>query len=177
MASRNRMMTLIAFRQTQNCSNLPGSWCHPATMLDFLNAGMLPAYRAHVGGQQDPDGVFETGRHSSTAPILRGRQASPWSELLAFGAEQGRWAVRHEHGTRRLGLGRSRGVNGGRRRPRSIRAIWRSGYARRGARRWLQSCGIAPATRLITSHNLKASWPPTLPRLRLQRAPITPSRP
>ena len=30
------MMTLIAFLQAQNCSNLPGSWRHPATMLDFL---------------------------------------------------------------------------------------------------------------------------------------------
>jgi hypothetical protein len=36
MASRNRMMTLIAFLQAQNCSNLPGSWRHPATILDFL---------------------------------------------------------------------------------------------------------------------------------------------
>src|SRR5919206_1983645 len=31
----NRMMTLVAFLQAQNCSNLPGSWRHPATMLDF----------------------------------------------------------------------------------------------------------------------------------------------
>ncbi len=31
-----RMMTLIAFLQAQNCSNLPGSWRHPATTLDFL---------------------------------------------------------------------------------------------------------------------------------------------
>ena len=30
------MMTLIAFLQAQNCSNLPGSWRHPSTMLDFL---------------------------------------------------------------------------------------------------------------------------------------------
>lgn len=36
IASQNRMMTLIAFLQAQNCSNLPGSWRHPATMLDFL---------------------------------------------------------------------------------------------------------------------------------------------
>jgi FMN-dependent oxidoreductase (nitrilotriacetate monooxygenase family) len=32
----NRMMTLVAFLQAQNCSNLPGSWRHPSTMLDFL---------------------------------------------------------------------------------------------------------------------------------------------
>jgi hypothetical protein len=36
MASHNRMMTLVAFLQAQNCSNLPGSWRHPATALDFL---------------------------------------------------------------------------------------------------------------------------------------------
>ena len=32
----NRMMTLVAFLQAQNCSNLPGSWRHPSTRLDFL---------------------------------------------------------------------------------------------------------------------------------------------
>src|ERR1700733_11374829 len=31
----NRMMTLVAFLQAQNCSNLPGSWRHPSSMLDF----------------------------------------------------------------------------------------------------------------------------------------------
>src|ERR1700760_40316 len=30
------MMTLVAFLQAQNCSNLPGSWRHPSTTLDFL---------------------------------------------------------------------------------------------------------------------------------------------
>ena len=30
------MMTLVAFLQAQNCSNLPGSWRHPSTMPDFL---------------------------------------------------------------------------------------------------------------------------------------------
>jgi hypothetical protein len=36
MALQNRMMTLVAFLQAQNCSNLPGSWRQPATILDFL---------------------------------------------------------------------------------------------------------------------------------------------
>ena len=36
MPVQNRVMTLIAFLQAQNCSNLPGSWRHPSTMLDFL---------------------------------------------------------------------------------------------------------------------------------------------
>ena len=34
----NRMMTLVAFLQAQNCSNLPGSWRHPSSMADFLSA-------------------------------------------------------------------------------------------------------------------------------------------
>src|ERR1700741_4566857 len=37
MPVQNRMMTLVAFLQAQNCSNLPGSWRHPSTMLDFLS--------------------------------------------------------------------------------------------------------------------------------------------
>jgi FMN-dependent oxidoreductase (nitrilotriacetate monooxygenase family) len=32
----SRTMTLVAFLQAQNCSNLPGSWRHPSTVLDFL---------------------------------------------------------------------------------------------------------------------------------------------
>jgi hypothetical protein len=36
MVFQNRMMTLVAFLQAQNCSNLPGSSRHPSTMLDFL---------------------------------------------------------------------------------------------------------------------------------------------
>ena len=36
MPFQDRMMTLIAFLQAQNCSNLPGSWRHPSTMPDFL---------------------------------------------------------------------------------------------------------------------------------------------
>ena len=44
MSSPNRMMTLIAFLQAQNCSNLPGSWRHPSTMLDF----MTPEYYQRI---------------------------------------------------------------------------------------------------------------------------------
>jgi len=36
MTSANRQMTMVAFLQAQNCSNLPGSWRHPASMSDFL---------------------------------------------------------------------------------------------------------------------------------------------
>jgi FMN-dependent oxidoreductase (nitrilotriacetate monooxygenase family) len=37
MNTPSRMMTLVAFLQAQNCSNLPGSWRHPATAMDFLS--------------------------------------------------------------------------------------------------------------------------------------------
>ena len=40
----NRMMTLVAFLQAQNCSNLPGSWRHPSSMSDF----MTPEYYQRI---------------------------------------------------------------------------------------------------------------------------------
>ena len=50
MASQNRTMTLIAFLQAQNRSNLPGSWRHPATILDFLT---LEYYQRIAGTLED----------------------------------------------------------------------------------------------------------------------------
>jgi alkanesulfonate monooxygenase SsuD/methylene tetrahydromethanopterin reductase-like flavin-dependent oxidoreductase (luciferase family) len=47
MALQNRMMTLVAFLQAQNCSNLPGSWRRPATMLDFLRLRQVGNARPH----------------------------------------------------------------------------------------------------------------------------------
>ena len=47
------MMKLIAFLQAQNCSNLPGSWRHPATMLDFLT----PEYYQRIARTLE-DGKF-----------------------------------------------------------------------------------------------------------------------
>ena len=55
MALQNRMMTLVAFLQAQNCSNLPGSWQHPATMLDFLT----PEYYQRIAGTQRQGEVLE----------------------------------------------------------------------------------------------------------------------
>ena len=52
MALQNRMMTLVAFLQAQNCSNLPGSWRHPATMLDFLT----PEYYQRIAGTLEDGG-------------------------------------------------------------------------------------------------------------------------
>jgi FMN-dependent oxidoreductase (nitrilotriacetate monooxygenase family) len=41
----NRQMTLVAFLQAQNCSNLPASWRHPAAASDFLR----PEYYQRIG--------------------------------------------------------------------------------------------------------------------------------
>ena len=46
MPSSNRMMTLVAFLQAQNCSNYAGSWRHPRRSHRFPDAGLLPAHRA-----------------------------------------------------------------------------------------------------------------------------------
>jgi hypothetical protein len=49
MPFQNRMMTLIAFLQAQNCSNLSGSWRHPPTMQDFLT----PEYYQRIARTQE----------------------------------------------------------------------------------------------------------------------------
>ena len=46
-------MTMIAFLQAQNCSNLPGSWRHPSSMSDFLT----PDYYQRIGRVLE-DGKF-----------------------------------------------------------------------------------------------------------------------
>jgi len=37
--SAQRQMTMIAFLQAQNCSNLPGSWRYPASTSEFQAGG------------------------------------------------------------------------------------------------------------------------------------------
>ncbi len=50
--SKQRQMTMIAFLQAQNCSNLPGSWRHPSSMTDFT----MPEYYQRIAR------VLEDGR-------------------------------------------------------------------------------------------------------------------
>jgi FMN-dependent oxidoreductase (nitrilotriacetate monooxygenase family) len=45
MSSTERQMTMIAFLQAQNCSNLPASWRHPSSASDFLS----PKYYQRIG--------------------------------------------------------------------------------------------------------------------------------
>src|SRR6201995_4367936 len=100
----NRMMTLVAFLQAQNCSNLPGSWRHPATMLDFTT----PEYYQRIARTLE-DGKIQmaffddrlalpdmyTGEHGeAVAAGVRAVKMDPCTILMAMGM-----------GTQRLGLG------------------------------------------------------------------------
>jgi FMN-dependent oxidoreductase (nitrilotriacetate monooxygenase family) len=104
MASQNRMMKLIAFLQAQNCSNLPGSWRHPATMLDFLT----PEYYQRIARTLE-DGKIQmaffddrlalpdlyTGHHAPAVGAgVRAVKLDPATVLMTMGMA-----------TRQLGLG------------------------------------------------------------------------
>jgi len=98
------MMKLIAFLQAQNCSNLPGSWRHPATMLDFLT----PEYYQRIARTLE-DGKIQmaffddrlalpdlyTGHHApSVGAGVRAVKLDPATVLMTMGMA-----------TTRLGLG------------------------------------------------------------------------
>ena len=100
----SRMMTLVAFLQAQNCSNLPGSWRHPATMLDFTTpeyyqriARMLEDGKIQMAFFDDrlalPD--LYTGNHAEAiAAGVRAVKMDPSTILMMMGMV-----------TQRLGLG------------------------------------------------------------------------
>ncbi len=104
MASPDRMMTLVAFLQAQNCSHLPGSWRHPATMLDFLT----PEYYQRIARTLE-DGKIQmaffddrlalpdlyTGHHAPAVGAgVRAVKLDPATVLMTMGMA-----------TERLGLG------------------------------------------------------------------------
>ncbi|MDQ2764775.1 MAG: NtaA/DmoA family FMN-dependent monooxygenase, partial [Pseudomonadota bacterium] len=91
----NRMMTLVAFLQAQNCSNLPGSWRHPSSMLDF----MTPEYYQRIARTLE-DGKIQlaffddrlampdlyTGQHAeAVAAGVRVVKMDPSTILMAMG--------------------------------------------------------------------------------------------
>src|SRR5215813_7965241 len=51
-----RQMTLVAFLQAQNCTNLPGSWRHPHSRTDTWSAD----YYQHIGRVLE-EGKFHLG--------------------------------------------------------------------------------------------------------------------
>src|SRR3954468_13239759 len=100
----NRMMTLIAFLQAQNCSNLPGSWRHPSTTLDFTT----PEYYQRIARTLE-DGKIQmaffddrlalpdlyTGHHAPSIDAgVRAVKLDPATVLMTMGMA-----------TTRLGLG------------------------------------------------------------------------
>lgn len=100
----NRMMTLIAFLQAQNCSNLPGSWRHPATTLDFLTpeyyqriARVLEEGKIQMAFFDDrlalPDRYTDDHQEAINAGV-RAVKLDPCTVLMAMGMA-----------TTRLGLG------------------------------------------------------------------------
>src|SRR4051795_3800867 len=104
MARQHRMMKLIAFLQAQNCSNLPGSWRHPATMQDFL----APEYYQRIARTLE-DGKIQmaffddrlalpdlyTGHHAPSVDAgVRAVKLDPATVLMTMGMA-----------TTRLGLG------------------------------------------------------------------------
>src|SRR5215468_7314512 len=104
MPSQNRMMTLVAFLQAQNCSNLPGSWRHPSTMPDFL----MPEYYQRIARTLE-DGKIQmaffddrlalpdlyTGHHAEAVGAgVRAVKMDPATILMTMGMV-----------THRLGLG------------------------------------------------------------------------
>ena len=104
MPFQNRMMTLIAFLQAQNCSNLPGSWRHPSTLPDFLT----PEYYQRIARTLE-DGKIQmaffddrlalpdlyTGHHAeAVAAGVRAVKMDPSTILMTMGMV-----------TQRLGLG------------------------------------------------------------------------
>src|SRR5580693_10545768 len=104
MAAQNRMMTLVAFLQAQNCSNLPGSWRHPTSMPDFL----APEYYQRIARTLE-DGKIQmaffddrlalpdiyTGEHAeAVAAGVRAVKLDPCTVIMAMGMV-----------TQRLGLG------------------------------------------------------------------------
>jgi FMN-dependent oxidoreductase (nitrilotriacetate monooxygenase family) len=99
-----RQMTLIAFLQAQNCSNLVGSWRHPATAPDFLSpdyyqrvARVLEDGKFHMAFFDDrlamPD-IYQNDFAETVAHGVRAVKLDPVSVMLAMGMA-----------TTRLGLG------------------------------------------------------------------------
>src|ERR1700751_993244 len=106
MASQNRFMTLIAFLQAQNCSNLPGSWRHPSTILDFLT----PEYYQRIARTLE-DGKIQMavfGDRLALPDIYTGQHTAPGDAgVRAVKLDPGTIIMAMGMATQRLGLGAS----------------------------------------------------------------------
>jgi len=104
MTSANRQMTMVAFLQAQNCSNLPGSWRHPASMSDFLTpdyyqriARILEDGKFHMAFFDDrlamPD-IYANDFRNTVAHGVRAVKLDPLTIVMMMAAA-----------TKRIGLG------------------------------------------------------------------------
>lgn len=102
--SSNRQMTMVAFLQAQNCSNLPGSWRHPATMPDFMSpeyyqrvARVLEEGKFHMAFFDDrlamPD-IYQRDFRETVANGVRAVKMDPMTIMMMMAAA-----------TSKLGLG------------------------------------------------------------------------
>ena len=81
MPSQNRM-TLVAFLQAQNCSNLPASWRHPQARSDFVSADfyrhlgrVLEAGKFHLGFFDDRLAIPDIYEDSVAQTVKEGVRA------------------------------------------------------------------------------------------------------
>ena len=91
----NRMMTLVAFLQAQNCSNLPGSWRHPSSMTDFLTPEYYQRIARTLEDGKIPLAFFDdrlalpdlyTGHHAEAIGAgVRAVKLDPATILMAMG--------------------------------------------------------------------------------------------
>jgi len=92
---KSRQMTLVAFMQAQNCTNLPASWRHPASSGDFLDAHYyedigrtLEEARFHLAFFDDrlaiPD-VFQQDHRETLREGIRAVKLDPMLCALTMG--------------------------------------------------------------------------------------------
>ena len=67
----NRMMTPVAFLQAQNCSDLPGSWRHRSTTLDFTT----PEYYQRIARTLEDGGATLREKLGLPIPLAADWQA------------------------------------------------------------------------------------------------------
>jgi alkanesulfonate monooxygenase SsuD/methylene tetrahydromethanopterin reductase-like flavin-dependent oxidoreductase (luciferase family) len=95
MPKKPRQMAMVAFLQAQNCSNLPGSWRHPASMPDMLSpdyyqriARVLEDGKFHMAFFDDrlamPD-IYGNDFRNTVAHGVRAVKLDPVSVMLAMG--------------------------------------------------------------------------------------------
>ena len=84
-----KQMTLVAFLQAQNCSNLPASWRHPESRSDFMSADfyrhlgrVLEAGKFHLGFFDDRLAIPDMYEDSFVETVREGVRAAARERLV-----------------------------------------------------------------------------------------------